>query len=115
MYQKSAHQAMTTPMILVINKVDCAPIDLVGPFEEICNRFLKVVRTSAVTGEGISELEIAVLDVRGLEPIDLVLMFAVTYEFVCDNFFLVLLLCLLIVVSDPSYYWQGLNQFVGFI
>lgn len=61
---------MTTPMILVINKVDCAPIDSFGPFEEISSRFFKkVVQTCAVTGEGISELEKAVLDVRGLEPI----------------------------------------------
>jgi tRNA modification GTPase len=57
-------------MILVINKIDRAPIDSVGPFEEICSRFFKkVVRTCAVTGEGIPELEKAVLDVRGLEPI----------------------------------------------
>ncbi|KAF3324314.1 putative tRNA modification GTPase MnmE [Carex littledalei] len=68
--QKSAHQAMTTPMILVINKVDCAPIDSIGPLEEVCSGFFrKVVQTCAVTGEGISELEKAVLEVRGLQPI----------------------------------------------
>lgn len=69
-YQKSAHQAMITPTILVINKVDCAPIDSIGPLEETCSGFFKkVVQTCAVTGEGISELEKAVLEVRGLEPI----------------------------------------------
>ncbi|XP_078179833.1 tRNA modification GTPase [Carex rostrata] len=68
--QKSAHQAMTTPTILVINKVDCAPIDSIRPLEETCSGFFKkVVQTCAVTGEGISELEKAVLEVRGLEPI----------------------------------------------
>ncbi|KAJ4762790.1 tRNA modification GTPase mnmE [Rhynchospora pubera] len=68
--QKSANQAMTAPMILVINKDDCKPKDLLVPFEEICSGlFKKVVRTCALTGAGISELEKAVLEVRGLEPI----------------------------------------------
>ncbi|KAJ4791454.1 tRNA modification GTPase MnmE [Rhynchospora pubera] len=68
--QKSANQAMTAPMILVINKDDCKPKDLLVSFEEICSGlFKKVVRTCALTGAGISELEKAVLEVRGLEPI----------------------------------------------
>ncbi|KAF3339117.1 putative tRNA modification GTPase MnmE-like protein [Carex littledalei] len=63
--KKSAHQTMTTPTILVINKVDCAPIDSIGPLEETCSGFFKkVVQTC-----GISELEKAVLEVRGLDPI----------------------------------------------
>ncbi|KAJ4746090.1 tRNA modification GTPase MnmE [Rhynchospora pubera] len=70
MSQKSANQAMTAPMILVINKDDCKPKDLLISFEEICSGlFKKVVRTCALTGAGISELEKAVLEVRGLEPI----------------------------------------------
>ncbi|KAJ1701281.1 hypothetical protein LUZ63_001060 [Rhynchospora breviuscula] len=68
--QKSANQAMTAPMILVINKDDCKTKDLLVSFEEICSGlFKKVVRTCALTGAGISELEKAVLEVRGLEPI----------------------------------------------
>ncbi|KAJ4760413.1 tRNA modification GTPase MnmE [Rhynchospora pubera] len=70
MSQKSANQAMTAPMILVINKDDRKPKDLLISFEEICSGlFKKVVRTCALTGAGISELEKAVLEVRGLEPI----------------------------------------------
>lgn len=57
-------------MILVINKVDCAPIDSFESYEKNCRGcFKKVVQTCAVTGKGISELEKAVLEVRGLEPV----------------------------------------------
>ncbi|KAH0455877.1 hypothetical protein IEQ34_015909 [Dendrobium chrysotoxum] len=59
----------TTPMILVINKVDCVPSISVQHFELGDDIFKKKVQTSAVTGKGILELEKAVLEVRGLEAI----------------------------------------------
>ncbi|XP_073009954.1 uncharacterized protein [Typha latifolia] len=65
--QKSA--GSTAPIILVINKVDCAPFVSMERFEKINDLFRKHVKTCAVTGKGIPELERAVLDVRGLDPI----------------------------------------------
>ncbi|KAL0912476.1 hypothetical protein M5K25_018449 [Dendrobium thyrsiflorum] len=59
----------TTPMILVINKVDCVPSVSVQHFKLGDDIFKKKVQTSAVTGKGILELEKAVLEVRGLEAI----------------------------------------------
>ncbi|PKU81167.1 uncharacterized protein LOC110112589 isoform X2 [Dendrobium catenatum] len=59
----------TTPMILVINKVDCVPSISVQPFAFGDEIFKKKVQTSAVTRKGILELEKAVLEVRGLEGI----------------------------------------------
>lgn len=64
--QKPAAIAM--PIILVINKVDCAPFVSVEEFGNISSSFNKHVLTCAVTGKGIPELEKAVLEVRGLEP-----------------------------------------------
>ncbi|XP_020081885.1 uncharacterized protein LOC109705558 [Ananas comosus] len=66
MSQKPAAIAM--PIILVINKVDCAPFVSVEEFGNISSSFNKHVLTCAVTGKGIPELEKAVLEVRGLEP-----------------------------------------------
>ncbi|ONK73996.1 tRNA modification GTPase MnmE [Asparagus officinalis] len=66
MNKKSANSS--TPMILVINKIDCAPSASV----EFCmdnSTFRAHVKTCAVTGKGIRELEKAVLEVRGLEPV----------------------------------------------
>lgn len=56
-------------MILVINKIDCAPYFSAQTFETVGNSFMRHVQTCAVTGKGIPELERAVLDVRGLDPI----------------------------------------------
>ncbi|KAG1342401.1 tRNA modification GTPase MnmE [Cocos nucifera] len=67
MNQKSTGSAI--PMILVINKIDCAPYFSVQTFEAVGNSFMKHVQTCAVTGKGIPELERAVLDVRGLNPV----------------------------------------------
>lgn len=67
MNQKSTNSS--TPMILVINKIDCAPS---GPTEQFYvddTTFKMHIQTCAVTGKGIQELEKAVLDVRGLEPV----------------------------------------------
>lgn len=59
----------TVPMILVINKVDCAPLVSGEQFERFSGIFRKHVHTCAVTGKGISELESAVIEVRGLEAV----------------------------------------------
>lgn len=56
-------------MVLVINKVDCAPFVSGEQFEKFSGLFIKHVETCAVTGKGISELESAVVEVRGLEPV----------------------------------------------
>ncbi|WOL08680.1 hypothetical protein Cni_G17433 [Canna indica] len=58
-----------TPMILAINKIDCAPCFSMQQFEMVTSSFLKHIQTCAVNGKGISELEMAVLEVRGLESI----------------------------------------------
>ncbi|KAL6900796.1 hypothetical protein ACP4OV_005472 [Aristida adscensionis] len=56
------------PMILVINKIDCTPFISGEQFEKFSGVFRKIVQTCAVTGRGLSELENAVIEVRGLEP-----------------------------------------------
>uniref|UniRef100_A0A0E0LUR7 TrmE-type G domain-containing protein n=1 Tax=Oryza punctata TaxID=4537 RepID=A0A0E0LUR7_ORYPU len=57
------------PMVLVINKVDCAPFISGEQFEQFHGVFKKHVQTCAVTGKGISELEKAIIEIRGLEPV----------------------------------------------
>ncbi|XP_044947978.1 tRNA modification GTPase MnmE-like isoform X2 [Hordeum vulgare subsp. vulgare] len=57
------------PMVLVINKVDCTPFVPGEEFEKFSGFFRKHVHTCAVTGKGISELESAVIEVRGLESV----------------------------------------------
>ncbi|XP_044957767.1 tRNA modification GTPase MnmE-like [Hordeum vulgare subsp. vulgare] len=57
------------PMVLVINKVDCTPFFPGEEFEKFSGIFRKHVHTCAVTGKGISELESAVIEVRGLESV----------------------------------------------
>ncbi|CAA7401728.1 unnamed protein product [Spirodela intermedia] len=60
-----------TPMILVTNKIDSlvsAPISA-RPTQLEGNYFKKHVLTCAVTGQGVGELEEAILDVIGIEPI----------------------------------------------
>jgi tRNA modification GTPase len=66
-YQKSS--GAPVPMVLVINKVDCAPFISGEQFEQFHGVFKKHVQTCAVTGKGISELEKAIIEVRGLEPV----------------------------------------------
>lgn len=66
-HKKSPGSAV--PMVLVINKVDCTPFVAGEQFEKFSGIFRKHVHTCAVTGKGISELERAVIEVRGLEPI----------------------------------------------
>ncbi|RWR93031.1 GTP binding domain-containing protein [Cinnamomum micranthum f. kanehirae] len=56
----------TAPLILVINKIDCTPsaLELSGMKS---NSFSKCVHTCALTGQGILELESAILDIMGLD------------------------------------------------
>ncbi|CAH8309592.1 unnamed protein product [Eruca vesicaria subsp. sativa] len=55
------------PMILVMNKIDCAtPEQLEDKKEEA---FYKSVFTSAVTGQGIEELEETILEILGLDRV----------------------------------------------
>ncbi|CAL9106251.1 unnamed protein product [Musa textilis] len=67
--QNSAGSAV--PMILVINKIDCAPCVSMQQFKMGTTSFVKHIQTCAVDGKGISELERAVLEVRGLDTIQL--------------------------------------------
>ncbi|KAK1554227.1 hypothetical protein Q3G72_009501 [Acer saccharum] len=59
----------STPMILVVNKIDCAP----SPSTEWIHRdgysFSKHVLTCAVTGQGIQDLEKAIMEIVGLNQI----------------------------------------------
>ncbi|XP_062191286.1 uncharacterized protein LOC133895112 [Phragmites australis] len=65
--KKSSGSAV--PMVLVINKVDCTPFISGEQFEQFSGLFRKHVQTCAVTGKGISELESAVIEVRGLDHV----------------------------------------------
>ena len=65
--QKSS--GSSAPMILVINKIDCAPSTYMEAFKTDDNLFSKHVFTCAVTGQGISELESAILQIMGLDQI----------------------------------------------
>lgn len=56
----------STPMILVINKIDCVTPDGLEWIEKDVSSFNKHVLTSAITGQGIQDLEKAILDIVGL-------------------------------------------------
>ncbi|CAN8234049.1 unnamed protein product [Cochlearia groenlandica] len=61
------------PMILVMNKVDCVATNCCEQLEEDKRikeeAFCKSVFTSAVTGQGIKELEEAILEILGLDSV----------------------------------------------
>ncbi|KAG0469776.1 hypothetical protein HPP92_016476 [Vanilla planifolia] len=57
-----------TPIVLAINKIDCAPYSM-EHFKRFSGVFHKAVQTCAVDGKGILELEKAIKEVRGLEHI----------------------------------------------
>lgn len=58
----------STPVILVVNKIDCAPSACTDLFMK-GNFFSKLIFTCAVTGQGISDLESALLEIFGLNRI----------------------------------------------
>lgn len=58
----------STPMILVINKIDCAP-SASNEWSKDGNSFNKHVFTCAVTGQGIQNLETAIMEIVGLNQI----------------------------------------------
>ncbi|PRQ21508.1 putative GTP-binding protein TrmE/Glycine cleavage system T protein, domain 1 [Rosa chinensis] len=56
----------STPMILVVNKIDCVASDCLEWVQKNVGSFNKHVLTSAITGQGIQDLEKAILDIVGL-------------------------------------------------
>lgn len=59
----------TQPMILVMNKIDSAPPDCCDKKIKKEEIFHKSVFTSALTGQGIEELEEAILEILGLDRV----------------------------------------------
>ncbi|KAG6714954.1 hypothetical protein I3842_05G226900 [Carya illinoinensis] len=59
----------SSPVILVVNKIDCAPSARTKWVDKDCDSFCKRVFTCAVTGEGIHDLERAILEIVGLNKI----------------------------------------------
>ncbi|CAH1454083.1 unnamed protein product [Lactuca virosa] len=58
-----------SPMILAINKIDCAQFSCSELVNAIGQTFDKYIYTCAITGEGIEDLETAVLGLVGLQNI----------------------------------------------
>ncbi|KAL3514068.1 hypothetical protein ACH5RR_026785 [Cinchona calisaya] len=58
----------TSPIILVINKIDCAP-STSYKWDTRSTSFNKLIFTCAVTGQGITDLEAAILEIVGLNTI----------------------------------------------
>ena len=60
----------SSPIILVVNKIDCAKSDLSNKLvDEDGTAFSKHVLTCAVTGQGIEELESAISELVGLDRV----------------------------------------------
>uniref|UniRef100_A0A2N9G8S0 TrmE-type G domain-containing protein n=1 Tax=Fagus sylvatica TaxID=28930 RepID=A0A2N9G8S0_FAGSY len=59
----------SSPVILVVNKIDCAPSAQTEWVDRDDDSFSKHVFTCAVTGEGIHDLETAILEIVGLNSI----------------------------------------------
>lgn len=56
----------STPVILVVNKIDCAPSVCQSWLNQDNYDFTKRIFTCAVTGQGIQELESAITEIMGL-------------------------------------------------
>lgn len=59
----------STPMILVINKIDCVKSACIEGIDKDGNVFSKHVLTCAVTGQGIKELEMTISEIVGLNRV----------------------------------------------
>ncbi|XP_028107592.1 uncharacterized protein LOC114306528 isoform X2 [Camellia sinensis] len=58
----------SSPMILVVNKIDCAP-SACSEWNTHGNSFNKLIFTCAVSGRGLPDLEMAILEIVGLNRI----------------------------------------------
>ncbi|KAL8128341.1 hypothetical protein AgCh_015072 [Apium graveolens] len=65
---KSAYES-ASPVILVINKIDCVPNACSKWVNNSDYTFAKCIFTCAVTGQGIQDLEAAILEIIGLDRI----------------------------------------------
>ncbi|XP_063946855.1 uncharacterized protein LOC108210864 isoform X2 [Daucus carota subsp. sativus] len=65
---KSAYES-SSPVILVINKIDCVPNASSKWVNNSGYTFVKCIFTCAVTGQGIQDLETAILEIIGLDRI----------------------------------------------
>ncbi|XP_015071807.1 uncharacterized protein LOC107015892 isoform X2 [Solanum pennellii] len=59
----------SSPLILVINKIDCAPSDSYEWVNTCGFSFNKHIPTCAVNGQGIQDLEAAIIEIMGLNKI----------------------------------------------
>ncbi|KAK9134331.1 hypothetical protein Syun_013661 [Stephania yunnanensis] len=59
----------SAPLVLVINKIDCAPSISMEKFKGEGNPFNKHVLTCATNGQGIQELESAIAEIAGIHQI----------------------------------------------
>ncbi|KAI3672403.1 hypothetical protein L6452_38490 [Arctium lappa] len=67
---KHTKAASRSPVILAINKIDCAPSACSEFVNAVDNQLInKRIYTCAITGEGISDLETAILELVGLQNI----------------------------------------------
>lgn len=56
-------------MVLVVNKIDCAPPGFCELIKAQSDSFIKVIFTCAVSGQGLSDLEAAITEIIGLDTI----------------------------------------------
>ncbi|GJV44893.1 tRNA modification GTPase [Tanacetum coccineum] len=66
---KRTKGASGSPVILAINKIDCAPSSCFEFINTIGESFNKHIYTCAITGQGIQDLETAILELVGLQKI----------------------------------------------
>nr|XP_043606994.1 tRNA modification GTPase MnmE [Erigeron canadensis] len=66
---KRTKAASRSPVILAVNKIDCAPSAFTEFVNTIDESFDKHIYTCAITGQGISDLETSILELVGLQNI----------------------------------------------